>query len=254
MLARWDAAVGLDTDGARDLPSRQRTLRSAFDWSYDLLELDEQALLRRLAAFPDGFDVRRSKRPSAAMVACSRRWARPDLDPRRPRRSQPAVPRGGLGGRAAFSMLATVRSLPARTPGRGRRGGGGGPLDGEVCATAVRRRTASSAPAHGRRARPARPRAQQPPSGAGGAVAPRARRSRWTLERSVPLLERTSRPRGARLARASTAGRRPRRAAGGARPSALRGHVAGAFPGRLRRSGPYGGRVPGGGAVGRRPA
>ncbi|HEX6620043.1 MAG TPA: tetratricopeptide repeat protein [Solirubrobacteraceae bacterium] len=57
MLARWDAAVGLDTEGARDLPSRQRTLRSAFDWSYDLLEPDEQALLRRLAAFPDGFDV-----------------------------------------------------------------------------------------------------------------------------------------------------------------------------------------------------
>ena len=57
MLARWDAAVGLDTVGARDLPSRQRTLRSAFDWSYDLLEPDEQALLRRLAAFVDGFDV-----------------------------------------------------------------------------------------------------------------------------------------------------------------------------------------------------
>jgi predicted ATPase/DNA-binding CsgD family transcriptional regulator len=57
MLARWDAAVGLDTEGARDLPSRQRTLRSAFDWSYDLLEDDEQALLRRLAAFVDGFDV-----------------------------------------------------------------------------------------------------------------------------------------------------------------------------------------------------
>jgi non-specific serine/threonine protein kinase len=57
MLARWDAAVGLDTVGARDLPSRQRTLRRAFDWSYDLLESDEQALLRRLAAFADGFDV-----------------------------------------------------------------------------------------------------------------------------------------------------------------------------------------------------
>jgi non-specific serine/threonine protein kinase len=57
MLARWDAAVGLDTVGARDLPSRQRTLRTAFDWSYDLLDSDEQALLRRLAAFADGFDV-----------------------------------------------------------------------------------------------------------------------------------------------------------------------------------------------------
>ncbi len=57
MLARWDTAVGLDTEGARDLPSRQRTLRSAFDWSYDLLEPGEQTLLRRLAAFPDGFGV-----------------------------------------------------------------------------------------------------------------------------------------------------------------------------------------------------
>ena len=57
MLARWDAAVGLDTEGARDLPSRQRTLRSAFDWSYDLLEEQEQTLLRRLASFPGGFDV-----------------------------------------------------------------------------------------------------------------------------------------------------------------------------------------------------
>jgi non-specific serine/threonine protein kinase len=57
MLARWDTAVGLDTEGARDLPSRQRTLRSAFDWSYDLLEPGERALLRRLAAFPDGFEL-----------------------------------------------------------------------------------------------------------------------------------------------------------------------------------------------------
>jgi predicted ATPase/DNA-binding NarL/FixJ family response regulator len=57
MLARWDTAVGLDTEGARDLPSRQRTLRSAFDWSYELLGEDEQALLRRLSAFPDGFGL-----------------------------------------------------------------------------------------------------------------------------------------------------------------------------------------------------
>jgi predicted ATPase len=33
MVARWDESLGLDTEGARDLPSRQRTLRSAFDWS-----------------------------------------------------------------------------------------------------------------------------------------------------------------------------------------------------------------------------
>ncbi len=57
LLARWDDAVGLDTRGAHDLPPRQQTLRRALDWSYDLLEAAEQALLRRMAVFPDGVDL-----------------------------------------------------------------------------------------------------------------------------------------------------------------------------------------------------
>jgi predicted ATPase/DNA-binding CsgD family transcriptional regulator len=78
MVARWDESLGLDTEGARDLPSRQRTLRSAFDWSYDLLERDEQALLRRLATFPDGFDV---SAVEAAQEGDGGRLAPLDLDP-----------------------------------------------------------------------------------------------------------------------------------------------------------------------------
>jgi predicted ATPase/class 3 adenylate cyclase len=57
MLAHWDQALGLDAEGARDLPPRQRTLRRVFDWSYRLLDDGDRALLRRLAAFPGGFDV-----------------------------------------------------------------------------------------------------------------------------------------------------------------------------------------------------
>jgi tetratricopeptide (TPR) repeat protein len=46
------------TDGARDAPARQRTLRATIDWSYDLLDAGEQALLRRLSIFVGGCTVR----------------------------------------------------------------------------------------------------------------------------------------------------------------------------------------------------
>ena len=65
LLARWEEAFGLDTEGVRDLPPRQRTLRRAFDWSYELLDPSEQALLRRLACFPGGFDL------DAVAAACA---------------------------------------------------------------------------------------------------------------------------------------------------------------------------------------
>ena len=40
--------------GARDLPERQRTLRATIDWSYSLLQADEQALFARLSVFTGG--------------------------------------------------------------------------------------------------------------------------------------------------------------------------------------------------------
>ena len=45
------------TGGARDLPDRQRTLRSMIDWSYQLLDPEEQMLFRRLAVFVGGWSL-----------------------------------------------------------------------------------------------------------------------------------------------------------------------------------------------------
>jgi predicted ATPase len=54
IFARLESRLGLLTGGPRDLPARQRTLRSAIEWSYDLLDEAEKKLFRRLAVFQGG--------------------------------------------------------------------------------------------------------------------------------------------------------------------------------------------------------
>ncbi len=44
------------TDGPRDLPVRQQTMRNTIQWSYDLLTEDEQVVFQWLAIFVGGFD------------------------------------------------------------------------------------------------------------------------------------------------------------------------------------------------------
>jgi predicted ATPase/DNA-binding CsgD family transcriptional regulator len=58
MLTRLDQILPLLIGGARDLPERQRTMRAAITWSYDLLSPIEQTLFARLAIFAGGFELR----------------------------------------------------------------------------------------------------------------------------------------------------------------------------------------------------
>ena len=54
ILERLEKRLPLLTGGARDLPERQRTLRGAIEWSYELLNEEEQRLFARLSVFRGG--------------------------------------------------------------------------------------------------------------------------------------------------------------------------------------------------------
>ena len=62
--AQTSANFLLSLTGPRDSPEHQRTLARAIEWSYDLLQLDEQQLLLKLSVFESGFT------PEAAVAVC----------------------------------------------------------------------------------------------------------------------------------------------------------------------------------------
>jgi predicted ATPase/class 3 adenylate cyclase len=65
LLARLDQSLKLLTGGARDLPARQQTIRNTIDWSYHLLDAEEQALFARLGVFVGGCTL------EAAQAVCN---------------------------------------------------------------------------------------------------------------------------------------------------------------------------------------
>jgi predicted ATPase/class 3 adenylate cyclase len=54
ILKQLDDRLRFLSGGARNLPPRQQTLQGTIDWSYELLDAQEQALFRRLGAFAGG--------------------------------------------------------------------------------------------------------------------------------------------------------------------------------------------------------
>ena len=57
LLARLSQRLQVLTGGPRSLPVRQQTLRSTIQWSYDLLEPQEQALFHLLSVFVGGWTL-----------------------------------------------------------------------------------------------------------------------------------------------------------------------------------------------------
>ena len=54
LLARLEQRLQVLTSGARDAPARQQSLRNTIEWSYKLLDAQEQRLFRRLSVFVGG--------------------------------------------------------------------------------------------------------------------------------------------------------------------------------------------------------
>jgi predicted ATPase/class 3 adenylate cyclase len=112
LLSRLEKRLPLLTGGARDLPARQQTLRSAIAWSYDLLDEPEQKLLRRLSVFAGGFSL------EAAEAVCN-----PGNDLKlevvdglaslidKSLLGQAAGPDPGTEDEAQFTMLETIREF-----------------------------------------------------------------------------------------------------------------------------------------------
>lgn len=68
LLERLDDRFRLLTGGRRRV-QRQQTLAAALDWSHDLLDVEEQTFLRRLAAFPASFSLEAAETVSDASDA-----------------------------------------------------------------------------------------------------------------------------------------------------------------------------------------
>lgn len=73
ILPRLQHQLELLTGGASDAPPRQRTMRAAIAWSFDLLDQGEQELFARSAVFSGGFTL------EAAEAVCGRTTADPGV-------------------------------------------------------------------------------------------------------------------------------------------------------------------------------
>ncbi len=65
LLERLEQRLALLTGGARDLPERQKTLRATIEWSFELLDPQEQELMASLSVFAGGWSL------EAAEAVCS---------------------------------------------------------------------------------------------------------------------------------------------------------------------------------------
>ena len=75
LLAKLDRRLPVLAGGPHDLPARQKTMRDAIAWSYELLDPPEQALFRRMCVFTGGGTLE-----AAELICAGDRGGIPVLD------------------------------------------------------------------------------------------------------------------------------------------------------------------------------
>ncbi len=67
LLGRLEHRLSVLTSGAQDVPARQQTLRNTVEWSYNLLDAQEQRLFQRLSVFVGGCSLQAIEAICAAL-------------------------------------------------------------------------------------------------------------------------------------------------------------------------------------------
>jgi predicted ATPase/DNA-binding CsgD family transcriptional regulator len=106
---RLQNRLQLLTGGAQDLPARQQTLRSAIEWSYDLLNEQEQTLFRRLAVFVGGCTLEAAEAVCGEMDVLDGIGSLIDKSLLRPELAGGQESEGNGEGESHYSMLETIR-------------------------------------------------------------------------------------------------------------------------------------------------
>ncbi len=104
IMSRLDRQLALLVEASRDLPQRQRTLRSTIEWSTELLSEDARLLLFDLGVFSAGFSLE-----AVETIGIGRPWHDALLDALAELVDSSLVAQEDQDGEPIFSLLATVR-------------------------------------------------------------------------------------------------------------------------------------------------
>jgi predicted ATPase/class 3 adenylate cyclase len=107
ILARMGDRLAFVAGGARDLPARQRTLREAIQWSYDLLDPVEQRLFARVAPFMGGWTLEEGE----AVCGPGDDLGMDVLDGLSSLAEKSLITVGDASGERRFGMLETIREF-----------------------------------------------------------------------------------------------------------------------------------------------